>query len=167
MPRIEVRRFGAGHRRPDGPPGTTNLEGQVIHSDARGVVAELAFQRRGRIALHDNPNTTYFCVIEGGGYVQVGDEQRRVAAGEAILWPPNVAHAAWTVGTEMRAIVVEFAGPDDSRIRGILEGSAKRIGPGERGRVSKGEGRVSRLPRTGAAEVVDALLATQVEGEPK
>jgi quercetin dioxygenase-like cupin family protein len=167
MPRIEVRPFGAGHRRPEGPPGTVNMEGQVIHSDARGLIAELAFKRRGRIALHDNPNTTYFCVIEGGGFVQVGEDQRRIAAGEAVLWPPNVVHAAWTVGTEMRAIVVEFAGPDDSRIRGILEGSARRIGPGERGKVTKGEGRVTRLKRPSAAGVDDDLLEAITEGEPK
>ena len=34
---IEIRRFGVGHRRPDGPPGTVGLTGQVIHSDGRGI----------------------------------------------------------------------------------------------------------------------------------
>ena len=34
---IEVRRFGVGHRRPEGPPGTHGLTGQVIHSDGRGL----------------------------------------------------------------------------------------------------------------------------------
>ena len=64
---IEVRRFGVGHRRPDGPPGTTGVSGQVIHSDARGVISELTFARNGRIEPHANPNTTWFIVIEGGG----------------------------------------------------------------------------------------------------
>ena len=141
---MEIRHFGAGHRRPDGPPGTTRVEALAIHSDARGVIAELALDRRARIALHSNPNTTWFCVIEGGGFVQVGDEQRLVAAGEAVLWPANVNHAAWTLQTQMRAIVVEFAGPDDSQIRGILEGAARRLGPGERGKIAKGEGKLTR-----------------------
>ena len=44
---IDVRRFGVGHRRPDGPPGTTGIEGQVIESGPSGIVAELAFERRG------------------------------------------------------------------------------------------------------------------------
>jgi quercetin dioxygenase-like cupin family protein len=158
---VEIRHFGVGNRRPDGPPGTTNLEGQVIHSDARGVVAELAFKRRGRIPLHDNPNTTWFCVIEGGGFVQVGDEQLRVGPGDAVLWPAGVPHGAWTVATEMRAIVVEFAGPDDSRIRGILEGVAKRLGPGERGRVSKGEGRLAPTSRG------RSRASPHAEGEPE
>src|SRR5688572_2882591 len=133
---IEIRRFGVGHRRPDGPPGTTGVTGQVIHSDERGVVSELAFGRGARIEPHANPNTTWFIVIEGGGWVGVGEEASRIAAGEAVLWPPDVPHAAWTEHSEMRAFVVEFAGPDDLAIRGILEGRAREIGPGATGRES-------------------------------
>src|SRR5438046_8269231 len=107
---IEVLRFGVGHRRPDGPPGTTGISGRVIHNDARGLVSELAFTRGARIEPHSNPNTTYFIVIEGGGWVSVGDERLRVAAGEAVVWPPDVEHSAWTDYGEMRAFVVEFGG---------------------------------------------------------
>lgn len=143
---IEIRRFGAGHRRPEGPPGTTGLTGQVIHSDARGHISELAFGPHARIPPHDNPNTTWFCVIEGGGFVEVGEEQRRVGPGEAVLWPAGVVHGAWTEGTTMRVIIVELAGPDDSHLRGILEGAARRLGPGEAGKVAKGEGRLAPRP---------------------
>jgi quercetin dioxygenase-like cupin family protein len=122
---IEVRRFGVGHRRPDGPPGTTGVTGQSIHTDARGLVAELAFARDARIEPHANPNTTWLVVIEGGGWVAVGDELTRVAAGEAVLWPADIPHAAWTEHSEMRALVVEFAGPDDTAVRGILAGVAR------------------------------------------
>jgi quercetin dioxygenase-like cupin family protein len=145
---VEIRRFGFGNRRPEGPPGSEGIEGQVIHSDARGLIAELAFRKGGRIEPHDNPNTTWFVVIEGGGYVQVGDEQLRVAAGEAVLWPAGVTHAAWTEHGPMRAFVVEFAGSDDSHLRDILEGVAKRLRPGEAGAVQRGEGRLA--PRLGA-----------------
>lgn len=140
---IEVRRFGVGYRRPEGPPGTHGLTGQVIHSDGRGVVAELAFSRGGAVTPHDSPNTTWFCVIEGGGWVLVGDDRRRVAAGEAVLWPANVTHAAWTDHGEMRAIVIEFAGADDAAIAGVLEGAARRLGTGEAGAVARGEGRLA------------------------
>ena len=136
---IEVRRFGVGHRRPDGPPGTTGVSGQVIHSDARGVISELAFARNGRIEPHSNPNTTWFIVIEGGGWVVVDGEPLRVAAGEAVLWPPDVPHGAWADHGHMRAFVVELAGPDDAAFRGILEGRAVEIGTGTRA-VSRGEG---------------------------
>jgi quercetin dioxygenase-like cupin family protein len=143
---IEIRRFGVGHRRPEGPPGTHGLTGQVIHSDGRGVVSELAFTRGGGIAPHANPNTTWFCVIEGGGWVAVGEERRRVTAGEAVLWPADVVHAAWTDHAEMRAIVVEFAGADDAAVRAILDGEARRLGPGEAGGVSRGEGQLADRP---------------------
>ena len=154
---MEIRRFGVGNRRPEGPIGSEGVEGQVIHSDARGVVAELAFRKGGRIEPHDNANTTWFIVIEGGGYVQVGEERRRVAAGEAILWPADVTHGAWTEHGPMRVLVVEFAGSDDSEMRGILEGVARRLGPGEAGRATRGEGRLAPRP---AAEPIDR------EGEP-
>jgi quercetin dioxygenase-like cupin family protein len=119
---IEVRRFGVGHRRPDGPPGTTGVSGQLIHSDARGAVSEIAFARGAAIEPHANPNTSWFIVIEGGGWVGVDEERTRVAAGEAVLWPADIPHAAWTEQSEMRAFVVEFAGPDDTAVAGILEG---------------------------------------------
>ena len=87
---IEIRRFGVGHRRPDGPIGSVGLTGQVIHSDGRGTVSELAFARNARIEPHASPNTTYFIVIEGGGWVGVGDERTRIAAGEAAVWPADI-----------------------------------------------------------------------------
>lgn len=123
---MEVRRFGPGHRRPEGPPGSQGMTGQVIHSDARAVIAELAFGPRAMIAPHSNPNTTFFIVISGGGWVQVGDERSRVNHGEAVVWPPDVVHGAYTDGTEMRAIVVELTGADDAWARGIVEGVASR-----------------------------------------
>ena len=106
---MDIRRFGIGHRRPEGPAGTHGVSGQSIHADELGVIAELAFHAHGSIAPHENPNLTYFVVIEGGGFVQVGEEVARIAAGEAVVWPPNVIHTAWTELTPMRAIVVEFA----------------------------------------------------------
>ena len=125
---MEVVRFGIGNRRPEGPPGTVGITGQVIHTDGRGVVSELAFARNARIEPHSNPNTTWFVVIEGGGWVAVGEDRSRVAAGEAVLWPASIPHAAWTDITEMRAIVVEFTGTDDRGGpggAGIIEGATR------------------------------------------
>jgi quercetin dioxygenase-like cupin family protein len=151
---IEVLRFGVGHRRPDGPPGTTGIAGRVIHSDERGLISELAFARGARIEPHSNPNTTYFIVIEGGGWVAVGEERIRVAAGEAVVWPPDVDHAAWTEHSEMRAFIVEFAGWDMVERRGILPGVAV-----EAGAVARGEGRLAPRP-------VDPDTVDRSTGEP-
>ena len=127
---IEIRRFGVGHRRPDGPTGTTGVAGQPIHSDERGVISELAFARGARMEPHAVPNTTWLIVIEGGGWVGVGDERTRVAAGEAVLWPADIPHAAWTEHSEMRAFVIEFADADDAAMKGIVEGRARELESG-------------------------------------
>jgi len=162
---VEIRRFGVGNRRPDGPPGTMGIAGQVIHADSRGAVSELAFARRGAIEPHSNPNTTWFVVIEGGGFVQVGDERARVAAGEAVLWPADVPHAAWTELSEMRAIVVELAGPDDAHLRGILDERPLAIAAGDEAG-GAGAGHPAE-PADGElrASPVDAAQAA-AEGEP-
>jgi quercetin dioxygenase-like cupin family protein len=154
---IEVRRFGVGHRRPGGPPGTEGVSGQVIHSDARGIVSELAFERGGHIEPHSNPNTTWFIVIEGGGWTLVGDERLRVAAGEAVFWPPDEIHGAWTDYSNMRAFVVEFAGPDDSYLRGVLPGAARELLPGEPP-AARADGELAARPET--------LAHDRTEGEP-
>ena len=115
------------------------MTGQVIHSDERGLISELAFARGARIEPHANPNTTWFVVIEGGGWVGVGDERTRVAAGEAVLLPADVPRAAWTDHSQMRAFMVEFAGHDDPIARGVLDGAAIAL-PGIGTSVARGEG---------------------------
>jgi quercetin dioxygenase-like cupin family protein len=139
---IEIRRFGVGNRRPDGPPGTVGLTGQVIHSDGRGVVSELAFARGARIEPHSNPNTTYFIVVEGGGWVGVGEERTRIAAGEAAVWPPDLLHSAWTEHSEMRAFVVELTGPDDT----VVGGTARELTDGERDAAARAAGELAPRP---------------------
>jgi len=93
---IEVRRFGVGHRRPDGPPGTTGIAGQVIESGSAGTIAELAFERRARITPHTNPNWSYFLVIEGGGWVGVGNERTRIPI------PDGPTPVIWTTASPER-----------------------------------------------------------------
>jgi len=141
---IEVRRFGVGHRRPDGPPGTTGIEGQVIEGGPSGIISELAFGLSARITPHTNPNQTWFVVIEGGGWVGVGDERVRVSAGDAVAWPRDVLHAAWTDGTRMRAIVVELPGPVLA-LPPVLDGAAFRLVEGSRP-VARAEGSLRPRP---------------------
>jgi quercetin dioxygenase-like cupin family protein len=142
---MDVRRFGVGHRRPDGPPGTTGIEGQVIESGPGGVISELAFGMHARIAPHTNPNWSCFVVIEGGGWVGVGDERSRVQAGEAVAWPADVVHAAWTDGTMMRAIVVEFASPRLA-LPGVVEGSVAAVLDAPARPVTPGQGSLRPRP---------------------
>lgn len=129
---MEIRRFGIGHRRNDGPPGTHGVEAAPIHADRQGVVAELSLKPNAAVAPHSNPNLAYLLVIEGGGFVQVGDERARVSAGDAVVWPPDVVHAAWTELTPMRAIVVEFAPEGGPAEPLLLEGGATAVAPTDR-----------------------------------
>ena len=137
---IDATRFGVGHRRAHGPAGSRGVEGQVIHGDARGTITELAFGRGARLEPHDSPNSAWLCVIEGGGWVGVGDERIRVAAGEAVAWPAGAVRAAWTEQSTLRAVLVELAGPDDAAVRGILEVQARPVGSGGLRQLGRGEG---------------------------
>ena len=80
----------------------------------------MAFSARALIAPQTSPDHGLFIVVAGGGWVQVADERTAISHGEAVAWPPGVAHGAWTDGTTMRAILVE--GPDQS-----IEASAARL----------------------------------------
>lgn len=127
---IEIRRFGVGHRRLDGPPRTSGVADQVITSDDRGTVTELAFARGARMEPYASPNTSWLIVIEGGGWVGVGEERTRIAAGEAVIWPADVPHAAWTDHSQMRAFIVEFP-PAATGVTPLLEGTARSVDAGE------------------------------------
>lgn len=165
---MEIRRFGVGQRRPDGPGGTTGVASQVIHADARGRVAELAFARRATMDLHSSPNSAWLVIVEGGGWVQVGAERARVAAGEAVLWPAGVEHAAWTELSEMRAFRVEFAGADDAAARGILDGRALELPAGDLAGSGEVGDRVAPAP-TGEGSLAAGVASnakTAAEGEP-
>ena len=117
------------------------------------IVSELAFARDGGIAPHDNPNTTLFIVVSGGGWVQVGEERTRVTHGDAVVWPADIPHGAWTEGTEMRVITVELS-------RGaalIVEGTAQA--GGEEAGVQAARGTLAR-------PMADPSTRDTSEGEP-
>jgi quercetin dioxygenase-like cupin family protein len=156
---VEIRRFGPGHRRPDGPPGTRGVAGQVIWNDERANISELAFARRALIAPHANPNTTLFIVVSGGGWVQVGDERVPIHHGEAVIWPAGVDHGAWTDGSEMRAIAVELSDREPAAGDRVLEGLARTVTEGPVRLVTPGEGSLAQKPATRADH-------DETEGEP-
>ena len=156
---MEIRRFGPGHRRPDGPPGTRGLAGQVIWNDDRAHISEFAFSPHGLITPHTNPNTTLFIVVSGGGFVQVGDERIRINHGEAVVWPPDVPHGAYTDGVEMRAIVVELPVAPAGGI--VVDGATARLEPG--GSAPPGGGGPGR---SGAPEAGTAAVSASDRAEP-
>ena len=121
---MEIMRFGPGHRRAAPPMGTEGLADQVIWGDPRARVTELAFSRRGAVAPRTSPELGLFVVVSGGGFVRVGDERIPIRHGQAVEWPPNIPHGAWTDGSEMRAILIEL--PDVA-----VEATPVRVTAGE------------------------------------
>lgn len=134
---MEVFRFGPGFRRPRPAAGTRGLAEQVIWSDSRARVTELAFSARALITPQTSPHQGLFIVVAGGGWVQVADERTAISHGEAVAWPPAVAHAAWTDGTTMRAILVEL--PD----RAIEASVARLADPPEVADLTPARGRLA------------------------
>lgn len=157
---MEIRRFGVGHRRPQGPPGSVGLTGGPIHADEHGLIAELVLARHGRLEPHSAPTTAWLLVIEGGGWVQVGQERARIAAGEAVCWPAGVVHGLWTEGSELRAFVVEFPGGDE-----FVSGEAGAVAVVEGGPPTASNAVRLTPPRT--APPPDARRSTaHADGEP-
>jgi quercetin dioxygenase-like cupin family protein len=154
---VEIVRFGPGHRRAGGPAGSLGVADQVLWSDDRAHVSELAFTRQAIFPPQTSPHVSLFIVVSGGGWVQVGDERLAVHHGEAVTWPADVGHGAWTDGSEMRAILVELADDDPAIVR---------VGPGwglgrESSRAPVEPTRGALAPRLGSPEEHD-----QTEGEP-
>ena len=141
---MEVIRFGPGHRRASGPEGSHGVADQVLWSDDRAHVSELAFSRRAILPPQISSRQSLFIVVSGGGWVQVGDERLSVHHGEAVTWPAGVTHGAWTDGTEMRVLLVELpdAMPPIARLGpgAIVEGSVARQ------RAEPGRGRLASRP---------------------
>ena len=117
---MEILRFGPGFRRTEPPAGAQGLADQLVWSDPRARITELAFSRCSLLRPQTSPDLGLFIVVAGGGWVQVGDERAAINHGEAVEWPPGVAHGAWTDGSSMRAILVEV--PDVA-----IEGTSARL----------------------------------------
>jgi hypothetical protein len=80
----------------------------------------------------------------------VADERVPINHGEAVVWPADELHAAWTDGSEMRAILVELMDVGHPR---IVDGEARRVrstgpdaAPGVE--VTPARGSLAERPRT-------------------
>jgi quercetin dioxygenase-like cupin family protein len=136
---MEILRFGPGFRRAAPPSGTKGLSDQVIWGDPRARITELAFSRRAAITPLTSDGLGLFIVVSGGGWVQVGEERVSIRHGEAVEWPPGVVHAAWTDGSDMRAILVEL--PDSAVGVGHV-----RVTEGEESVVAAAHGSLAERP---------------------
>ncbi len=105
---MDIRHWGLGHRRSESLPNCINVRGGAFFNDGRINAAELAFEAGGEIWEHSAPYPILFIVIQGEGFVRVGGEESPVRAGDAVVWPPNVLHKAWTMDKGMIGLAFEY-----------------------------------------------------------
>ena len=154
---MEIVRFGPGHRRAGGPEGSHGVADQILWSDDRAHVSELAFSRRAFLRPQTSPHVSLFVVVSGGGWVQVADERVAINHGEAVTWPAGVIHGAWTDGSEMRVLRLELTG--DGHAMGSLGPGTIVEGVATTDRVEPARGRL--VPRQVGPDEHDTT-----EGEP-
>jgi len=94
---------GEVSRRFDGPP--------IILARPNTVVA-LYLDAYGEMDEHDAPEPILFMVMGGRGFVRVGGpsgDTLAVSGGDALLWPANTLHKAWTDDEPLHAIAVHYS----------------------------------------------------------
>ena len=124
---MEIRRFGVGNRRPDGPPGTTGVAGQVIHADAPrdrvGARLRPARRRSSRTPTRTRPGSSSSRAAAWSRSATSGPGSRpaRRSSGRPTSPTapgpscPRCGRSSWS-----------SPAPDDAHLRGILDGRAAR-----------------------------------------
>ncbi len=105
---MDIRHWGPGHCRSELLPNCINVRGGAFFNDGQVNVAELAFEPGGEIWEHRALYPILFVVIVGEGFVRVDGQETAVHVGDAVVWPPNVLHKAWTTDKGMTALAFEY-----------------------------------------------------------
>ena len=156
------------------PAGRPGASGSPIRSSGATTVptsSELAFTRRAILPPQTSPHVSLFVVVSGGGWVQVGDERLAIHHGEAVTWPADLSHGAWTDGSEMRALLVELAedGPAIARVVPGWVVDGRPAGSRRRAR-ARAAGAASRLARGARSDrrgaLVDVLRPRRAADQP-
>ena len=87
--------------------GCVGVEGRVLFTDSKLVVAMLRLAPGGTIHEHAADWSIHAICIEGEGYVSVDDEIAQLHAGQSVEWPAGKRHRLWTEGTSMVTVMLE------------------------------------------------------------
>ena len=137
---IQSRKFGPDLKAPLPRPGCTGLSACMIQLPAdfaahlppeevrrrfdgspiviarHNTVVALYLDAHGEMDEHDAPEPILFMVTSGRGFIRVGGpsgDTLDVTAGDAVLWPANTLHKAWTDDEPLHAIAVHYS-PESS-----------------------------------------------------
>lgn len=132
---MEVRKFGEENKTPIPNPEIKGMQPVIVHlpgelaaklsaeeierrykgkplsTDTNNLIVVMYFDEYGEIHEHSAPENILFMVIKGSGYVRIGGtegETKALTAGDAVMWPANELHKAWTEGQALQAVVVHL-----------------------------------------------------------
>ena len=90
---------------------TKRYDGLPIILGCSNTVVSLYLTPHGEMHEHPAPEPILAIVIAGKGFMRIGGpagETMEVAAGEAVLWPANTDHKAWTEADSMNLLVFHY-----------------------------------------------------------
>jgi mannose-6-phosphate isomerase-like protein (cupin superfamily) len=121
---IEGRRYPARRL-------TQNLVGGASPIQAKGFcMGHVTLEANGgQVPWHNHAQEEVYYVVEGTGEMCVGDERRRITAGQAVFVPPRIFHQLTNVAdTPLRMIYCYAPAGDVAHWRQELDGTLPRAG---------------------------------------
>jgi unsaturated pyranuronate lyase len=94
---------------------TPSISRQAVHGETM-TIARFRLSKGTHVEQHAHPNEQVATVLSGRMRFLLGDEQHEVGAGESIVLPPNVPHAADVL--EDSDVLDAFSPVRDDWIRG-------------------------------------------------
>ena len=85
----------------------------LLHAGQQVRITEIALSETALFGPLRSPVDALLIVIEGGGWLALGDERQRVASGEAVALPANLERLLATDGVALRALLAEFSSPTE------------------------------------------------------
>lgn len=83
---------------------------QLMAENGDCRVLTLGLEAGHSVPAHSSASTVLMYVAEGNGQIQVGDEERKVRAGDLALCPPHLTHAL-AAAADQRLLVVVVISP--------------------------------------------------------
>jgi len=88
------------------------VEAKKIHESANVQVVHILLNPGESLKKHTTPVDVFFYVLEGEGFVEIGDEKQKVWRDMLIDSPKNIPHRLYNEGNEIfRVLVVKTPNP--------------------------------------------------------
>jgi mannose-6-phosphate isomerase-like protein (cupin superfamily) len=93
------------------------VEAKKIYESANAQVVHILLNPGESLKKHTTPVDVFFYVLEGEGFVEIGDEKQKVLKDMLIDSPKNIPHCLYNEGNEIfRVLVVKTPNPISNKI---------------------------------------------------